>query len=165
MPDYLKTWRSINQAGGPTEPVRSHFLQPQAKISPNKGLNRIDTPIPEDEPLADLNLNSFIRNRVPGANTAMDFLSDPSNLETGGANNAISWFGTKAAREASGDNLIKIAWASHQSCTFQAALPLKSAGNLKFLKFCKAVPVLKQKLEKFIYCFHKRVRINTKLRI
>ena len=117
MPDYLKTWRSINQAGGPTEPVRSHFLQPQAKISPNKGLNRIDTPIPEDEPLADLNLNSFIRNRVPGANTAMDFLSDPSNLETGGANNAISWFGTKAAREASGDNLIKILRSRHAEGT------------------------------------------------
>jgi len=35
--DYLKTWRSINQAGGPTEPVRSHYPRTTAKIGPNKG--------------------------------------------------------------------------------------------------------------------------------
>jgi len=118
--DYLKTWRSINQAGGPTEPIRSHYPRTTAKIGPNKGLSRLDTEISEPEPLADSNIAKIIMNRLPGVKTAMDLASDPGNLFGGPideATKAISWFGTKAARQASGDNLIKLLRSRHAEGT------------------------------------------------
>jgi len=118
--DYLKTWRSINQAGGPTEPVRSHYPRTTAKIGPNKGLGRLDTEISEPEPLSDSNIAKVIMNRLPGVKTAMDLASDPGNLFGGPideATKAISWFNTVAAREKSGENLIKLLRSRHAEGT------------------------------------------------